>query len=83
MSEPPIRHDPAAVQRAWAGLYLAGHTRRALRTAPVMALLEELLFVLQNGTFTDADAYAAARRAARLLSAFVAESDEGQPSRPW
>jgi hypothetical protein len=76
MSEPSRKRDPAAIQRSWAAsLYLFGHARRAIRTSPVIELLDELLDILRNEYYTDSEAYAAARRAARLLNAFVAEAD--------
>jgi hypothetical protein len=76
MSEPSNKRDPAAIQRSWAvGLYLIGEPRRAIRTSPVIELLDGLLEILRSEDCTDSEAYAATRRAVRLLSAFVAEAD--------
>ncbi|WP_203914925.1 hypothetical protein [Rhizocola hellebori] len=44
-------------------------------TAPFIALVTELLAVLQNEYATEREAYIAVRRTARLLAAFVQEGE--------
>jgi hypothetical protein len=76
MSEPSNKRDTAAAQWSWAvSLYLTGEPRRAIRTTPIIELLDDLLDILRSEDYNDSEAYAAARRAVRLLNAFVAEAD--------
>jgi len=54
-----------------------------VRTAPFVALIAELHYILQDQFTSNRDAYTAVRRTARLLAAFVEEAErKPRPGEP-
>jgi hypothetical protein len=74
LGEPePIRH-PDDVQ--WFALTLLAHPVKAVQTAPVIAMVAELLHILRDEHTSDQQAHHALRRAVRWLRIFTTEPPE-------
>jgi len=75
MNTPTQQTPTGSPEVAWfAGLWLRTTTVRAIRTAPIIAMLQELLRVLRDQQIPDNEAYTSLRRAVRLLAVLDAET---------
>jgi hypothetical protein len=72
----PTQQTPVvSSEPTWfASLWLRTTTVRAIRTAPIIAMLQELLRVLRDAQIPDDEAYTSLRRTIRLLSVLDAET---------
>jgi hypothetical protein len=82
---PTLESDIRSVDSSiFAGEWLHRSPERAIRTVPVIAVVQELLTVLRDEHMPPHDAYIAFRRAVRILSVFAVDTgkrhgrDEGQ-----
>src|SRR5207248_10545862 len=62
----------------FANRWLLGTPYEVIRTAPVIALVEQLLDTLLDREIPALDALDATRRAVRLLAVFIADNEHGQ-----
>ncbi|MDQ7911158.1 hypothetical protein RB614_42380 [Phytohabitans sp. ZYX-F-186] len=75
MNTPTQQTATGSPEATWfASEWLRSTTVRAVRTAPIIAMLQELLRVLRDEQIPDDEAYTSLRRAVRLLAVLDAET---------
>jgi len=84
---PPVEHLPWRTDKQhaadsesflFANRWLLGIPHQVIRTAPVIALVEQLLDTLLDRDIPAQEALDATRRAVRLLAVFIADNEHGQ-----